>query len=607
MSSEMLSASKYLCIINERGKRKLPLKRVYRNLRQRGLLLKAYENLYDNRGATTAGSDPNDTIQGMSVAKIDVIVQQLHDGVYRWKPARRIYVPKANGQKRPIAIPCWSDKLVQEAIRLILEAYYEPQFRDCSHGFRPQRSCHTALKQVKTQWTGTKWFIEGDLKGCYDNISKSKLLALLAQRIQDNRFLKLLREMLDAGYIENWAFHPTHSGVPQGSGVSPVLSNIMLHEFDCWVQDILIPQHTRGDKRKYNLVYKALIARRSHAKKKQNWVLYTELGKQLRRIPSKATHDPDYRRLRFQRYADDFLFGYVGSKAEALIIKQQVADFLAGFDLELSQEKTLITHARNDKAHFLGYTLHVAYCDSKLSRSKQGCKTRAVNGSIQLGVPHAVTTKWLRKFCVNGNPQRNKWLRHYSDYEIVNTFGTQLRGLVNYYQLAPNISTKLEKVRWVCVESCRKTLAARHKLSRPKSYRRYVTRPVTGERVHIRVVVDRPKKQPLIAKCGEQSLRYNPSMTYAQDTIPPFTIVGRQRELTKRLLAEQCECCETVGVPLEAHHINKLSTLRQQWRGRKQKPDWVAWMLARRRKTIFVCRECHRNITYGRYDGAKLV
>ena len=305
MSSEMLLASKYLSIINERGKRTLPLKRVYRNLRQRGLLLKAYENLYDNRGATTVGSDPNDTIQGMSVARIDAIVQQLHDGVYRWKPARRIYVPKANGQKRPIAIPCWSDKLVQEAIRLILEAYYEPQFRDCSHGFRPQRSCHTALKQVKTQWTGTKWFIEGDIKGCYDNISKNRLLKLLGQRIQDNRFLKLLRGMLDAGYIENWAFHPTHSGIPQGSGVSPVLSNIMLHEFDCWVQDTLIPQHTRGDKRKYNLVYKALTARRSYAKKKQNWALYTQLGKQLRRMSSRATHDPDYRRLRFQRYPDD--------------------------------------------------------------------------------------------------------------------------------------------------------------------------------------------------------------------------------------------------------------------------------------------------------------
>ena len=168
MSSEMLSADKYLNIVNDRGKRSLPLKRVYRNMRQRGLFYKAYENLYSNAGATTSGSDPKDTIQGMSVARIDAIIQQLANGTYKWKPARRTYVPKANGQQRPISMPGWSDKLVQEVIRLVLQAYYEPEFRESSHGFRPNRSCLTALKQIKEVWTGTKWFIEGDIKGCFD-------------------------------------------------------------------------------------------------------------------------------------------------------------------------------------------------------------------------------------------------------------------------------------------------------------------------------------------------------------------------------------------------------------------------------------------------------
>jgi retron-type reverse transcriptase len=167
----MLLADKYLSIINDRGKRSLTLKRVYRNMRQRGLFFKAYENLYSNRGATTPGIDADDTIQGMSVARIDAIIQKLADGKYLWSPARRVYVPKANGQKRPISIPCWSDKLVQEVMRLILKAYYEPQLSHCSHGFRPNRSCFTALKQVKETWTGTKWFIEGDIKGCFDQSS----------------------------------------------------------------------------------------------------------------------------------------------------------------------------------------------------------------------------------------------------------------------------------------------------------------------------------------------------------------------------------------------------------------------------------------------------
>ena len=145
-------------------------------MRQRGLFYKAYENLYRNPGATTPGTDPNDTIQGMSVARIDVIIQELADGTYKWQPTRRTYVPKANGQKRPISMPGWSDKLVQEVMRLILEAYYEPQFSDNSHGFRPKRSCFTVLKQIKEKWTGTKWFIEGDIKGCFDNIPKELIL-----------------------------------------------------------------------------------------------------------------------------------------------------------------------------------------------------------------------------------------------------------------------------------------------------------------------------------------------------------------------------------------------------------------------------------------------
>lgn len=381
----------------------------------------------------------------------------------------------------------------------------------------------------------------------------------------------------------------------------------MLHELDCWVEDTLIPQHTRGKQRQPNPKYKAMVMRRCHAKKQQNWHLYTTLGKQMRRISSKRPDDPNYRRLRYIRYADDFLLGFIGSKAEAKLIKQQISNFLAGIELQLSQEKTLVTHARDDVAHFLGYTVQISYCNGKLSRRKNGGKIRAINGLIHLRVPKHVTTKWLRKYCVNGKPQHNKWLKHYRDYEIVTIYGAQLRGLVNYYQLAPNLSGQLEKVYWACLESCRKTLAAKHKISRRKSYKRYVVRPVTGERTHIQVVVERPEKRPLIAKCGDQPLRYRPTITYAQDALPPFALVGRQRELTKRLLAEQCECCSVIGVPLEGHHVNKLLHLRQRWRGRKQKPKWVEWMLARRRKTIFVCQSCHKDITYGRYDGAKLV
>ena len=601
----MLLADKYLSIINDRGKRCLPLKRVYRNMRRRGLFYKAYENLYSNAGATTPGTDPKDTIQGMSVARIDAIIRQLADGTYKWQPTRRKYVPKANGQMRPISIPGWSDKLVQEVMRLILQAYYEPQFRHSSHGFRPNRSCFTSLKQIKETWTGTKWFIEGDIKGCFDNIPRKLVLNLLGRHIRDNRFLKLVKDMLAAGYMEDWCYHQTHSGVPQGGVASPILSNIVLHELDKWVEDELIPRHTKGQQRSHSAEYKCLVAKRCYAKKTGQWQKYTQLGKELRRFPSKDPYDPNYRRLRYIRFADDFALGYIGTKAEAMGIKAQISDFLKELGLTLSEEKTLITHARSQTACFLGYNIGVSWCNTKLSRMPTGKKLRAVNGTVQLTVPHTVSTKWMRKYCDKGKSIHNGWLIHYSDYEIVSLYGAQIRGLINYYQLAHNVSQQLERVRWACLESCRKTLVAKHKLSKTQSYKRYYQREA-GKRNHLRVQIERPDKKPLIVKCGEQSLKYRSNATFANDEIPPFTIVGRQRELTKRLLAEKCECCGANNVPLEGHHVNKLANLKRRWQGRKQKPDWVKWMISRRRKTIFVCRPCHEDITYGQYDGAKL-
>lgn len=238
----MLSAESYLNVIQSRGKRGLPLERVYRNMRNKDLFLRAYGNIYANKGATTKGTAPSDTIQGMSLAKIDKIIEQLGMGTYQWKPSRRMYIPKSNGKMRPLSVPNWSDKLVQEVIRMILEAYYEPTFRESSHGFRPNRSCHTALHKIKYQWKGTKWFIEGDIKGCFDNINHQTLLDLLSCRIHDNRFLKLIREMLKAGYLENWTFYQNYSGTPQGGIISPLLSNVVLHQLDCYVEDVIIPQ-----------------------------------------------------------------------------------------------------------------------------------------------------------------------------------------------------------------------------------------------------------------------------------------------------------------------------------------------------------------------------
>jgi group II intron reverse transcriptase/maturase len=601
----MLLADQYLQVVRSRGQRGLPLERVYRNMRRRGLFLKAYAKIYANAGATTVGTDAQDTIQGMSLARIDAIILQLEQGTYRWKPSRRTYIPKYNGSLRPLSIPNWSDKLVQEVMRMILEAYYEPQFRDSSHGFRPNRSCHTALREIKQTWTGTKWFIEGDIRGCFDNLSHEVIIALLSQTIHDNRFLKLVKDMLQAGYVDDWQYHRSYSGSPQGGVISPILSNIVLHELDKYVEDQLIPRYTKGERRKQNPEYNRIWYAKQQAKQRGDKELFRALTQQLRQLPRHDPYDPQYRRLRYQRYADDFLLGFIGPKEEALAIKADLTAFIQTINLTLSQEKTHITHARDQAAKFLGYEITVAWDDAKLN-SCQGYKIRALNGSVQLRVPRKVSTKWLRRYARNGKPHYKGGYIELSDFEIVETFGAQLRGLVNYYILADNIGTALSHVRWVCMESARKTLAAKHKIRQPeKTYRRYYhDRTHPNEWRHIRVTIEREGKSPLVAKCGETPLRKRP-IAYTKDTIPLPVIAGTKSELLTRLMKGQCELCGQTA-DLEAHHINKLKNLRKKWQGKRQKPQWVQFMLARRRKTIVVCKTCHQKITEGKYDGPKV-
>lgn len=591
----MQTAKAYLELIRERGKKGLPLERVYRQLFNRDLFLMAYGKIYRNKGAMTHGVT-DETPDGMSLEKIDAIIKALRYEQYQWLPARRTYIPKKNGKKRPLGMPVWSDKLVQEAIRLILEAYYEPQFSSHSHGFRPERGCHSALREIYHQWTGTTWFIEGDISHCFDKLDHELLLSTLKESIHDGRFINFIRELFDAGYMEDWTLNKTLSGVPQGGIVSPVLSNILLNKLDTFVETVLIPQYTQGTVRKVNKEYAKLMRQSERHRQRGNAEKAKRARRQAQSLPSLAVDDPEYRRLKYVRYADDFLLGFIGPRAEAEEIKQQVRKFLQEeLKLELSQTKTLITHARSEAARFLGYEITVRQVDSKRCVTRQGTDRRSINGRIGLQVPREVIEAKSKKYKRQGKATHRIELEYESDFAIISLYQLEYQGLANYYRLAYNMYT-LHRLKWVMENSLTKTLAQKFQISVPKVYEKYKAELVVDGKKYkgLQVILLRQEKKPLVATWGGIPLTWNIEATLEEQ---PKKLWTRHSELVQRLLAGHCELCGATE-NVEVHHVRGMKDLHT-YPGR-EKPEWVKRMIALKRKTMPLCRTCHEDVQYGR-------
>src|SRR5712691_13566 len=300
----MQNAETVLGVLRDRGGRGLPCDELYRQLYNPQMYEIAYGRIYSNKGAMTAGVD-GETADGMSLDKIGRIIDAVRHERYRFKPARRVHIPKKDTAKtRPLGLPSWSDKLVGEVVRILLEAYYEPRFSGRSHGFRPGRGCHTALTEVANTWKGTTWFIEGDLSDCFGSLDHQVMISILAEHIHDNRFLRLIKGMLRAGYLEDWVWNATLSGAPQGGVVSPVLSNIYLDRLDKFVETVLIPEYTRGAGRAPSPAYREVKNAARRAWSRGDRAAVRELRQQLLSLPSGDPRDPGFRRLRYARYAD---------------------------------------------------------------------------------------------------------------------------------------------------------------------------------------------------------------------------------------------------------------------------------------------------------------
>lgn len=580
----MRNAETVLGVLRERGKRRWPLERIYRLLYNPELYLIAYGRIYSNKGAMTPGVN-GETADGMSMEKIERIIDALRYERYRFSPVRRVYIPKKNGKLRPLGMPTWSDKLVGEVMRLILEAYYEPQFSDLSHGFRPRRGCHTALRDVAETWTGTTWFIEGDISDCFGSLDHEIMVDILAEKIHDNRFLRLVRNMLQAGYLEDWIWGATLSGAPQGGVISPILSNVYLHKLDYFVERILIPHYTRGERRASNPAYKRIASAIERARKHGDRDKVRELRKRQRLLPSLDPEDPGYRRLRYIRYADDHLLGFAGPKSEAEKIKARLARFLREeLKLELNQEKTLITHASTEAAKFLGYEITVQKSNTKITRGR-----RAVNGSVRLRVPRAVIKEKCARYCKRGEPAPRTPLVNKSDLDIVATYGSEYRGIVQFYLLASDVH-RLNRLNGVMRASLLKTLACKHHTTGRKMAAKYKAKVETphGLRTCLQVTVDRGEgRKPLVARFGGIPLKRQEKAVIV-DRIPERVTYPR-KELPMRLRKGECEVCGRAA-DVSVHQIGKLADLGKPGPGQ---PEWARLMAKRRRKTLVACAECH--------------
>ena len=576
--------------------------KLFQKLYNVDLWLLAYQRIAPTPGNRTAGVD-GQTIDGMGRRLIERVIEDLRASRYRPMPVRRVYIPKANGKLRPLGIPSFRDKLLQTVVKLLLEAIYEPVFRDTSHGFRPGKSCHTALEHVKKDMTGTRWWIEGDIKGFFDHVNHDTLLRILSKRITDRRFLHLIGQFLRAGYVEDWRYHQTYSGTPQGGNLSPLLSNIYLHELDEAIAQKQATFNT-GKARKRSAAYPCLSVKLSVAKKRArmtgDWTKYKALRRNMLSIPSVDHRDPEYRRVFYARYADDFLVGVIGTRTEAEELKAWLEEFLrTELQLELSAEKTLITHATK-RVRFLGYDIK-RWTGQRILRfasEQRGSITRRT-GSYQLRLlmPRDKTVAFAKTYGDTGRwrGQTRKRLLNLSEREILLLHNAEVRGFLGYYSLADNLTQEAGKVFWLTNTSFFCTLAAKR-----RSKLKEVTQSLKQGPGRYSLAV--PLKEGEVRRyelfCSTRQLRKEEVHYDQPDAIPNTLKYQSRTELGKRLLAERCEWCGNDDRLVEVHHVRKLGNLTG-------KTLWERRMIQRRRKTMVLCVECHRELHAGKLKEQK--
>lgn len=523
------------------------------------MLTLAWETIRGNKGSRTPGVDgeTRDDINPETLLKLS---SGLKSGEYIANYLRGKQIPKKNGKMRQLGIPTLRDRIVQKAVAMVLEAIYETDFRPCSHGFRPNRSCISALRHVAYSYkAGADWIIEGDIKSCFDAIPHHILLDTLRKRIRDERFLVLISKFLKAGVMLEGQLRNTYSGTPQGGTVSPILANIVLHEFDTWletVKDANPPRESRGTwEHRQTLEHKQL----SHKIKYLRAILRqgepfprrrtaTDIKAELKQLEAvRRTTQPSERprTIRYVRYADDFLIILSGmSKEEAQALKDEMSVWLQeNLGLTMSQEKTLITHA-DEKLRFLGYDL-------------QGLRNPNGTRWLRLSIPAE-----KQREVVDDLKKATRY-RHAPEYDVFSNVNAVVRGWCNYFRYANNASTVFGRLTGIVFWLTAHYMGRKHNVSIAKIIRKHYQRdPITGRKA---LSIARPNGKRLFLwnRYPQRASIYAPG-GYAEDRKPVIYTVwadGRSQEKRADRIAAvggRCEKCGAENVPLIIHHPKRL-------------------------------------------------
>lgn len=583
---------------------------LYKLLCNENLLIKAYQNVRSNAGGMTPGADGL-TLDGFNQEVIDNLIEDLKSEKFKFTSVKRVYIPKSNGKTRPLGIPSGRDKVVQEAMRILLEVIYEGKFSDLSHGFRPNRSCHTALKQI-SKWNGITWMIEGDIKGFFDNVNHTLLAGFLQKHIKDQRFIDLYWKLVRAGYIDDGVKYNTFNGVPQGGIVSPILSNIYLHEFDTYVQE-LIEEFSSKEKniskvnpKIVNFSNKLSTLNDEYQSTKDINILkeIKELRAERNALPSRIRNES---RIWYVRYADDWVIGLVGDKELAKKLKDLCKAYLKEkLELELSEEKTKITNVTINDVRFLGVDIrrNVSEESKIVYRTVKGrtIKSRISYSRLYFYVPvQTILDKltiagFIKTYTDdNGNTKLvpnaiTKWI--FLDHRsIILRYNAVIRGLINYYGFVDNLYSFHPIVNLFLHHSCAKTLARKFNLdNRAKAFKefgRFLEAPGEGKLKAMGLYAPKHFKKNIKILQKHKTVK-----------IDPFDVVNWNLR-TQIGFFEPCWVCGMEN-DTEMHHVKHL-------RKAGVKPDgFTALMSTLNRKQIPVCKSCHNKIHQGAYNGMKL-